>query len=196
MTAQVEKTEKLYCFVDETGQDTIGKLFIVVAVVTGTEKEKVEEFLENCEQESGRGKIKWTNTKPDRRIKYLELSLKPIWLKGKIFYREYTDTKVYQDLTAIVITQALNLYAQSRHISNFRATVIVDGLNERERQKTSKILHRAGIHGKVRGLKDQSSALIRLADSIAGLIRHKNTGDNALEDIVKKMVKENLVKNL
>ena len=96
------KTEKLYCFVDETGQDTLGKLFIVVAVVAGTEKEKIEEFLEHCEHESGRGKIKWTNTKPDRRIKYLELSLKPTWLKGRIFYRKYTDTKAYQDLTAIV----------------------------------------------------------------------------------------------
>src|SRR3989344_1046495 len=190
------KTEKLYCFVDETGQDTLGKLFIVVAVVAGTEKEKIEEFLEHCEHESGRGKIKWTNTKPDRRIKYLELSLKPTWLKGRIFYRKYTDTKAYQDLTAIVITQALNLFAQSRHIKSYKATVIVDGLNERGRQKTSKILHRVGIHGKVRGLKDQSSALIRLADSIAGLIRHKSTGGKELEEIIKKMVKDNLVKNL
>lgn len=34
-------TQKLYCYVDETGQDTKGKLFIVVAIVIEKEKDEL-----------------------------------------------------------------------------------------------------------------------------------------------------------
>ena len=38
-------TQKLYCYVDESGQDTGGKIFIVSVVVTKTEKEKEQSRL-------------------------------------------------------------------------------------------------------------------------------------------------------
>ncbi len=33
-------THKLFCYVDETGQDTQGRLFVVAVVVTGSEREE------------------------------------------------------------------------------------------------------------------------------------------------------------
>jgi hypothetical protein len=39
----MKKTEKLYCYVDETGQDTMGKFFIVSVVVF--EKAKKNGYL-------------------------------------------------------------------------------------------------------------------------------------------------------
>lgn len=40
--------KKLYCYVDETGQDTKGKLFIVVVVIVENSKEEFITFLEQC----------------------------------------------------------------------------------------------------------------------------------------------------
>jgi hypothetical protein len=40
---QGEKRQKLYCYVDETGQDPIVKAFVVVAVVSGAEQEAFRE---------------------------------------------------------------------------------------------------------------------------------------------------------
>lgn len=42
--------KKLYCYVDETGQDTEGKLFIVVVIIVENEKEVVIEQIEEIEQ--------------------------------------------------------------------------------------------------------------------------------------------------
>lgn len=43
-------TNKLYCYVDETGQDTMGQLFIVVAVIVASERDKLDRYLEEAEQ--------------------------------------------------------------------------------------------------------------------------------------------------
>lgn len=190
------KPEKLYCYVDETGQDTQGRLFIVVAVVVDSERNELESFLEECEVRSGKRRVKWTNSKLEMRKKYLELALIPSRLKGKIFYRAYSDTKAYQDLTAVVITQALNVYAQSRGIRSFEATVVIDGLNDKQRHKTSNILRRSGVHGKVRGLKDESNALIRLADTIAGLVRDHLSATKEMQIIANKLIQEAIITTL
>jgi hypothetical protein len=45
--------QKLYCYVDETGQDTDGRLFLVSVVVTEQEQEAFARELERIEAESG-----------------------------------------------------------------------------------------------------------------------------------------------
>ena len=57
--------------------------------------------------------------------------------------------------------------------SSDQATILVDGLARSERQRFARRLrqHRIVID-KVRGLKDESDALIRLADALAGFVRH------------------------
>ena len=39
-------TKKIYCYVDETGQDTKGKLFIVSIVVVGKDKDLFQKAVE------------------------------------------------------------------------------------------------------------------------------------------------------
>jgi hypothetical protein len=48
--------EKLYLYVDETGQDTGGRLFIVGVVVTDEENETYRHRCQAIEHESGKGK--------------------------------------------------------------------------------------------------------------------------------------------
>lgn len=52
----MEKT-KLYCYVDETGQDTKGDVFIV-SVVIPDDREAVLQYLEALEVRTGKGKAK------------------------------------------------------------------------------------------------------------------------------------------
>ncbi len=54
--------EKLYCYVDETGQDTKGAIFIVAAIISDGEQSVLEKFLLGCEKASGKGIKKWTHT--------------------------------------------------------------------------------------------------------------------------------------
>jgi hypothetical protein len=43
-------TQKLYCYVDETGQDTKGDLFLVALVITGSERDEVLREAERIEE--------------------------------------------------------------------------------------------------------------------------------------------------
>lgn len=47
------RKQKLYCYVDEIGQDTEGQLFLVSVVVTEQEQEAFARELERIEAESG-----------------------------------------------------------------------------------------------------------------------------------------------
>jgi len=47
--------QKLYCYVDETGQDTKGRLFLVSVVIPGKERESIKEKLETIEKKSRKG---------------------------------------------------------------------------------------------------------------------------------------------
>ncbi len=51
-------TQKIYCYVDETGQDTHGDLFIVSVIVSDQERNQVIALCEKIEQETGKGRVK------------------------------------------------------------------------------------------------------------------------------------------
>ena len=59
--------QKLYCYVDETGQDTRGNIFVVSVVVTGSERDVLLKFCEETEEKSRKGKFKWGKAEPKRR---------------------------------------------------------------------------------------------------------------------------------
>ncbi|MCX6810115.1 MAG: DUF3800 domain-containing protein [Candidatus Berkelbacteria bacterium] len=50
---------KIYCYVDETGQDTNGDLFIVAIVLAGAQKDQMEKKLLEIENKSAKGIRKW-----------------------------------------------------------------------------------------------------------------------------------------
>jgi hypothetical protein len=51
--------QKLYAYVDESGQDTFGELFVVATVLTADNHARVRQSLERLERASGKGLRKW-----------------------------------------------------------------------------------------------------------------------------------------
>lgn len=184
--------QKLYCYVDETGQDTQGELFIVVTLVVGNERDELERFLEEKERESGKGKRKWIKSRAKERNAYLETVLVPKHLKGKIFYRIQKDTKAYEAQTVITIEKAIYQYIASNNIKNYKATIVIDGLSDKSAKRVGGALRRAGIKTrKVRGEKDESNALLRLTDMVAGLLR-----ESSYAKFAQKLEKEKIINEL
>jgi len=63
--------QKFFCYVDETGQDTRGELFIVAVVITGQERDQLRQACEDIVRSSRKGRRKWVRTTYSRRLAYL-----------------------------------------------------------------------------------------------------------------------------
>jgi len=50
--------QKLYAYVDESGQDTEGRFFVVSVVLFGTDRDTVLARLESLEARTGKGRVK------------------------------------------------------------------------------------------------------------------------------------------
>lgn len=48
-------SQKLYCYVDETGQDTLGKIFVVSVIVAKEDREEITQTLEKTHIACARG---------------------------------------------------------------------------------------------------------------------------------------------
>lgn len=181
--------EKIYCYVDETGQDTKGKLFVVVAVIVGKTRDQLLADLCSIEKATTTRPLKWNKTRTAEKKKYIEQVLKIRELKGQIYFQVFNDTKAYEELITLTIAQAINLHLKKRNIGEYLAHIVIDGLGKTEQRRISKNIRLIGIKASVRGARDESNALIRLADVFAGFARE--TVENRkiyceLEEIAKK----------
>src|SRR5437867_2012051 len=96
-----ETPKQLYCYVDESGQDTKGKLFLVSVVIAEEDREKIATRLEQIERSSGKGLMKWQKSSFERRLGYLQAVVGSSVFVGKIFFSHYTQTQEYVDLTVL-----------------------------------------------------------------------------------------------
>ena len=87
--------QKLYCYVDETGQGAAAEFFVVVAVVSADEQDALRQRLEEIEQAAGTGHRKWHKSRAERRLRYLALMLEAKLLPGQIFYGTYRKPTPY-----------------------------------------------------------------------------------------------------
>lgn len=194
-------THKLYCYVDETGQDTKGQLFIVVTVVVAEERYKLDAYLEEAEKTSGIGKKKWVRAKTalGSRNQYLE-SVSAGDFKNKLFYSQYaeTGTGAYEHLTVLAIAQAINQYREKRRLKDdYKVSVTIDGLKRAEEMRVGKQLRELGIKSrKIRGARDVSEPLIRLADRIAGLVRDAASDGRDYKALQRQLEKQGIIQKL
>jgi hypothetical protein len=165
---------KLYCYVDETGQDTKGKLFIVSVIITQEDREEIENLLEKIESKSEKKKTKWIRTKKEFKIAYLEAILANKIFRNKIFYSLSREMQAYKEVTLITIASAITA---TKVRDNYKASIFIDGLYKSEIPKVGTGLRKIGIHTeKIRGIKDENNVIIRLADAISGIIRESYEG--------------------
>lgn len=169
---------KRYVYVDETGQDTRGRLFIVAAVVL-SEIDDTCAACEKIEALSGKAISKWGKTRPAIRLTYIREILKTPLLTGALRFAVFSDTKDYDTLTIETIARAIG----KTTVSKLKTRVYVDALSKAKRREYAQLLRQKGIQtDEVRGIeRDESNALIRLADAIAGFVRDALEAEDSVE---------------
>lgn len=188
-----KRKQKLYCYVDETGQDTEGVLFLVSVVITEQEHEAFARELERIETETGKRRVKWHKTSIERKTAYIRAILACPIFQRTIFFSHYTDSKAYVDLTVYTTAKAI----LQRAGSDYKATVIVDGLSGSEVRHFSSELRKLHIRiRKVRGARDESEPGIRLADAFAGFLRDAIEGKEYAEKLYQEARKRGIVREV
>lgn len=186
-------SRKLYCYVDESGQDTQGEFFIVSVVVAGENRDNLLADLERIEQETGKGKTKWTKASYPRRLAYLRRVFQIHALSGKLSYAIYHDSRNYFDLTV----RTLQMTMQDSAIvgTEIRATIIIDGMPREQTREVGRRLLRAGLRvKKVRGVSDETDALIRLADALCGFARMAFEGQPDMRALCDKEMRAGFIR--
>ena len=188
--------KKFYVYVDESGQDTKGAVFIVSVLVLEKDREKLCEILEKIEQKSGKKNVKWHKSRHDIRKKYFEEILKTKCLEGLIFFDSFSDTKKYIELTSFATAKAI----LRKSGKDYKATVFVDGLKKKEIEVFIRGLRDLKIKTKkIRGIKkDENNAFIRLVDAVCGLVRdaYQEQVNNWAKNELRKMEKKNILSEL
>lgn len=160
------KRQRINNYVDESGQDTKGKLF-TVAVVAVEDSDKFRQLCESAEEISGKRKKKWASAERSRRLDYLRAVIQEAdSLNVTLFYSVFHKTTDYDAATINGIAKAI------LRLSPFNSDmyVYVDGLAKGKRSTYKTGLRRLSCPvKKVSGVrKDENEPLIRLADALAG----------------------------
>ncbi len=113
--------------------------------------------------------MKWNSTYYTIKEDYLISVTNIQELKNCLFYSIHTNTRDYVRATVETIAQVIHQYVKNP----CKVTVVIDGLDKKSKQQISRRLKQEGIlYKKVRGIRDEGSAWIRLADAVAGFSRH------------------------
>lgn len=186
--------QKLYCYVDETGQDTKGDLFIVSIVTTERERNELIEKLEAIEQITGKRRVKWLQAKDAARVKYIQSVLTTPLFRGRLSYAIYRGTVDYLTSTVLSTARAITAYA----VGEYKATILVDGLPKSQTRWFGKELRKLQIRTrKVRGVrKEEADALIRLADALCGFTRAAISGRQEFIGLLEKAEREGYIRRL
>lgn len=178
---------KLYCYVDETGQDTKGKFFLVSIVLSDkTDLDSLRTQLTKTEKET-KGKSKWTKTDNKKKAAFIKAVLALRILRNCLYYSVYQGSIAYTPLTALTISKSV--IDKTKRIKSYKVYITIDGLNKSERDKIRKELKSLNIsYGKIKlGLKDEQEVLLRLADALAGFIRDYLEGKKYALELINKV---------
>ena len=180
---QSSPIQKLYCYVDETGQDAASKIFVVVAVVSARDQDRMRDFLAQIEQRAGTGHRKWHKSRPSRRLQYLSLVLDGNPGSHEVFFGSYLKPLPYFFPFLDVIEHAIKFRATVPYV----ARIFIDGIDRKKAQELTNALRVRGVSLEmVRSRRDESEPLIRLADIWAGCIRGAMEGNAEEQALVER----------
>jgi hypothetical protein len=186
--------QKLYCYVDESGQDTGGKFFIVSVVVTDHERDQMTEVCEQIEIASGKRRRKWIKADHAKRIEYIQRIFREPDFSGKLNVATYQNSKEYLSPTVLTIARAILFRGES----DYKATILIGGLpRAHEKWIGNELRHLRISVRKVRGTRtDDNDALIRLADAVCGLVRGAIESSTEMQGLVDLAKSSGLLKEL
>lgn len=161
--------KKLYCYVDETGQDTKGEIFIVGVVIIEQNQDLLEEALLKIEKSTKKNNRKWLQTIKQIKPMYIKEVLHLQTFQGRLFYAVYHNNQAYTSMTVHTIERAIYQFTNEP----YEATLLIDGLQKSVVEQFGRELRVLGVKvRKVRGIKkEEYNALSRLADAVCGFIR-------------------------
>jgi hypothetical protein len=166
---------------------------VVVAVVGAGGQEELRRALTEVEQAAGTGHRKWHKARPTRRLHYLNLVLEKGLGVVDVFFGSYPKPLSYSLPFVDIIEHAIN----ARGPSSDNARVFVDGM---DRQKARELTNALRIRGvaleMVKGRRDESEPLIRLADMWAGCIRASLLGRTEEQELVARALKLQRIREL
>lgn len=187
-----KEIKKIYCYVDETGQDP-GEVFVVVAVIVASNVEAIRERLHDLEKSVKIGVTKWHKSSYKYRIAFLEGFLRQDNSDLHIYFIKAQKPVLYYAPTLEVIQQALSAHSKP----STQAIICIDGLDELSAKKFTNSLRTKNLKVKLaKGLRDESESLIRLADRWAGCIRMALSGNKDCEALVNRAKKKNVLKEI
>jgi hypothetical protein len=180
--------KKLYCYVDETGQDTGSDVFIVVAVLDFGGQDLVRRELSNIEEATKVHKRKWFNFRSPAKEEFLRTCTEKELPKGGTHYGAFKKPTDYFLPMLEVVERAIK---RSTRNHPYRAIVYVDGIDKKKAKELTGELRTKGITlSYVRSARDESEPLLRLADRWAGCIRSGIEGSGSNLKLTSKAEKE------
>jgi Protein of unknown function (DUF3800) len=185
--------QKLYAYVDESGQDTAGRLFVVGVLLLADERDALLPRLEAIEIRSGKHNMKWQKTRHNYRRAYME-ALRQVPLVHQTLFFDVMQHGNYMKLTARTTARAL----QRKTTAPYKVTVFVDGLRRHEIPIFSKTLRRLQVHiNKVRGVRrEENDAFMRLADALCGLVRDAEEQQPWAQEMLASLQQRGMVTRL
>jgi hypothetical protein len=149
----------IYCYADESGQDTKGKLFIVSAIIIDQDRDRFIQTCKRIEEQTGKKNAKWIRTAYPKRLDYIQRVLNAPLFFGRLTFAIYRNTNDYLALTIETIAHALKR-TQTIHT---KAIVLIDALPKKHETLVSRGLRTYGIRTrKVKGYAKMN--MIRLSD--------------------------------
>jgi len=184
---KIKVMQKIYCYVDESGQDVKSDFFVVVAVVNDKEQDILRKKLLEIEALAKTSGRKWHKLRDDRRIKYLYAVLKNNTGKGDIYFGRYEKPLPY----FLPMLDVLEKSIAQKITGNYKATICVDGIDRKKSAEITNALRLRGISLEmVKSRRDESEPIIRLADMWAGCIRGAMLGKENSGIVLKKAEQE------
>lgn len=165
----------------------------MAVVITTEEREQAQAVLEQIEQVTGKGTRKWQRTAFAQRLAYLRAVLGTLLFHGTIFFASYARTHAYRDLTVDATAKAIRHKAKDME-GGYETTVLVDGLDRKQERHMGTGLRRARLKiKKVKGVRDESDPLIRLADAIAGFVRDALEGQDYVQALYQDAITNGII---
>ena len=184
--------QKIYCFIDESGQDTLGSFFIVATLVVKHEKEKLGVLMENLENDTGKGKAKWNKAIHSKRMDFIMKLISNKNIRGNLYYSLYSEIG-YDSFTILSIAKVIN---KIKVKTEQKVNVYVDGLTKNKAVKYTGELRKLGVkNSRVKGVrKDENNVFIRIADSLAGFVRYAEyKKDREAKNMLNKALKKKII---
>lgn len=185
--------QKIYCFVDETGQDDRSEHFVVVTVVSISEQQALKEAIARLEEQSNVGSKKWHKLRAQEREAFIDMVINAQLAAGEVFFGKFQKPLPFFLPMLETLSRAIQMIAPDNH----QAIVYVDGIDKKKAAELTNALRLKGVKTKhVRSARDESEPLIRLADRWAGCIRSSLEGSESATSLVVRAIEIEYLKEV